>query len=568
MRGLLETSGPLTHEEAARRTGTKPNQAFAALEALEGEGVVLRGKFRELDETVGRSPLTRPLSPEGGEGTESGEADGGHVEWCHRRLLSRIHRLTMQGLRQQIQPVSPEVFLRFLTQHHGLTKQTRRAGVNGLFEAVSLLQGYDLAAVCWERDVLPARIEGYRSAWLDELCLSGEVAWARLFPPKREADSPALLTRVVPVSLFLRGDLSWLTTEVSTDNEDSLSDVACEILETMKLRGAVFASDLQQQLGITPGELNDALGELVSRGRIAADGFGGLRSLLQSKGPSPSITRRPGLARTRNAAGNTGRWSIWQRESETGKKAERESPSPDEENPVDQWAWQLLRRWGVVFRDILEREAGTPRWWELLQVYRRLEARGEIRGGRFVTGVAGEQFALGDTVKRLRQLRDATPDRGNSAISKTVGIREGFLRTDFARDDQETESASCVAGSQNFERTSNDVSPSDDLVIISAADPLNLVGIITKHSRVAASAHNRIALLNGKPIAALINGEVCFLDAVRATQRDGLARTLLGQSVDFATEENRELPSDPDSENADESSLSSPRKRFVRPVIS
>ena len=606
MRGLVETSGPLNHEEAARRTGTKPNQAFAALEALEGEGVVLRGKFRELTSysPLGESQTSLRVCGEGKSKSQQSSSNGDlpdfpsprqgstlpwesevamsadegtrreceaalQIEWCHRRLLSRIHRLTMQGLRQQIQPVSPEVFLRFLTQHHGLTKQTRRAGVNGLFEAVSLLQGYDLAAVCWERDVLPGRIEGYRSAWLDELCLSGEVAWARLFPPKREADSPALLTRVVPVSLFLRSDLSWLTTEVSTDNEDSLSDVACEILETMKLRGAVFASDLQQQLGVNTGELNDALGELVSRGRIAADGFGGLRSLLQSKGPFPSITRRPGLARTRNAAGNTGRWSIWQRESETGKKAtERESPSPDEENPVEQWAWQLLRRWGVVFRDLLEREAGTPRWWELLQVYRRLEARGEIRGGRFVTGVAGEQFALGDTVKRLRQLRDATPDRGNSAISKTVGIREGFLRTDFARDDQKTESTSGVAGSQSFERTSNDVSPSDELVIISAADPLNLVGIITKHSRVAASAHNRIALLNGKPIAALINGEVSFLDAVRATQRDGLARTLLGQSVDFATEENRDLPSDPDSENADESSLSSPRKRFVRPVIS
>ncbi|MDA0810517.1 MAG: helicase-related protein, partial [Planctomycetota bacterium] len=583
MRGLLETSGPLTHEEAARRTGTKPNQAFAALEALEGEGVVLRGKFREtriVSETTSRSCEPKALASGIGQdkitpgpeasayGSKSGcEADP-QVEWCHRRLLSRIHRLTMQGLRQQIQPVSPDVFLRFLTHHHGLTSKTRRAGVNGLFEVVSLLQGYDLAAVCWERDILPARVEGYRSAWLDELCLSGEVAWGRLFPPKREADSPALLTRVVPVSLFLRSDLGWLTAEAATEEEDAMSAAAREILDTIKSRGAVFASDLQQQLGVRSGELNDALGELVSRGRIAADGFGGLRSLLQSKQPTPSVSRRSGLARTRNSAGNTGRWSVWQRQIETGEETKRreKQSSTDEENPVEQWAWQLLRRWGVVFRDLLEREAGTPRWWELLQVYRRLEARGEIRGGRFVTGVAGEQFALGDTVKRLRQLRDATPDRGNRAISKTVSIREGFLSSDVVPNVQKAELATGAVDSGSPDQAAQSISPSDELVIISAADPLNLVGIITKHSRVPAAAHNRVAMLNGKPIAALINGEVSFLDMVRATQRDSLARTMLGPGVDIAIDENRD--STPDSKDAENSSPESSRKRFVRPVIS
>jgi ATP-dependent Lhr-like helicase len=468
--------------------------------------------------------------------------------------------LTMQGLRQQIQPVSPDVFLRFLTHHHGLTKSTRRAGVNGLFEAVSLLQGYDLAAVCWERDVLPARVDGYRSAWLDELCLSGEVAWGRLFPPKRDADSPALLTRVVPVSLFLRSDLGWLTADAALENDEVLSPAAGEILATMKLRGAVFASDLKEQLRIGIGELNDALGELVSRGRIAADGFGGLRSLLQSKQPAPSVSRRSGLTRTRNSAGNTGRWAIWHRESATADVSRRSDlkSAADEENPVEQWAWQLLRRWGVVFRDLLERESGTPRWWELLQVYRRLEARGEIRGGRFITGVAGEQFALGDTVKKLRQLRDATPDSGNRAISKTAGIREGFLSSG---DEFDPRPAASAVGSETSQESLN-VAASDELVIISAADPLNLVGIITRHSRVPATAHNRIAFLNGKPIAALINGEVSFLDMVRATQRDRLARSLLGQRVDFAAEENR------DSRDADEQSPKSSRKHFVRPAIS
>lgn len=564
MRGLLETSGPLTHEEAARRTGTKPNQAFAALEALEGEGVVLRGKFREpgssrSNEGVDEGPLT--LSPKEEEGTTTAGNPEERIEWCHRRLLSRIHRLTMQGLRQQIQPVSPDVFLRFLTHHHGLTTKTRRAGVNGLFEAVSLLQGYDLAAVCWERDVLPARVDCYRSAWLDELCLSGEVAWGRLFPPKRDADSPALLTRVVPVSLFLRSDLGWLSTEAATEDEDSLSAAAREILDTMAARGAVFASDLQQQLSIGRGELNDALGELVSRGRIAADGFGGLRSLLQSKQPTPSVSRRSGLTRTRNSAGNTGRWAIWQRESATAdaSRSEDSKSAGDEENPIEEWAWQMLRRWGVVFRDLLERESGTPRWWELLQVYRRLEARGEIRGGRFITGVAGEQFALGDTVKKLRQLRDVTPDSGNRAISKTAGIREGFLSPG---DGFNPRPAASAVGSEDTGQETLSVAASDELVILSAADPLNLVGIITRHSRVPATAHNRIAFLNGKPIAALINGEVNFLDMVRATQRDELARTLLRQDVKFTAEENL------DSADADDETPKSSRKRFVRPAIS
>ena len=565
MRGLLETSGPLTHQEAARRTGTKPNQAFAALEALEGEGIVLRGRFRKSNRDSVFSVETEkvPLTPQGGDEIRSDREAENPTEWCHRRLLSRIHRLTMQGLRQQIQPVTTDVFLRFLTHHHGLTAKTRRAGVNGLFEAVSLLQGYDLAAVCWERDVLPGRIEGYRPAWLDELCLSGEVAWGRLFPPKREANSPALLTRVVPVSLFLRNDLNWLVTEAALEDDESLSSVAREIFETMKLRGAVFATDLQQQLNVNIGELNAAIGELVSLGRISADGFGGLRSLLQSKQPTPSASRRSGLTRTRNSAGSTGRWSIWQRKPEAAGVSQSDDSlmATDVEEPVEQWAWQLLRRWGVVFRDLLERESGTPSWWELLQVYRRLEARGEIRGGRFVTGVAGEQFALGDTVKKLRQLRDVTPDAGNRAISRTAGIREGFLSTDEKPDSTDGMPAVVDVSSEVQSDGTLSVAASDELVIISAADPLNLVGVITRHSRVPSTAHNRIAFLNGKPIAALINGEVGFLDTVRATQRDELARTLLGQSASFAVDENR------DTGEADQSPKLS-RKRFVRPAIS
>ncbi|MDA1163227.1 MAG: DEAD/DEAH box helicase [Planctomycetota bacterium] len=590
MRGLLETSGPLTHEEAARRTGTKPNQACAALEALEGEGIVLRGRFRATDQLAGRVSNANyeqcDCVDNVGQCSPNGSADFSATvkttnaepspEWCHRRLLSRIHRLTMQGLRQQIQPVSPEVFLQFLTNHHGLTSKSRRAGVNGLFEVISLLQGYDLAAVCWERDLLPARVEGYRPALLDELCLSGEVAWRRLFPPKRDSESRAGVTRVVPVSIFLRGDQDWLATASQPDEEPPLTGSAQAAVELLDSSGAMFAADLQQQLGLAGGTFQDVLGELITVGLLTADGFGGLRSLLAERGQAASsISRRRGLARRRIASGSIGRWSLWRHRSSTDQMSDGGGQEPalptvalitaplTHNEVVEQWAWQLLRRWGVVFRDLLEREAGTPRWWELLQVYRRLEARGEIRGGRFVAGVAGEQFALGDTVKKLRHLRDGTPDAGNKAISRTAGIRTGFLNSP----DASAEPAAEAEPEFDLDHSgATSISPSDEVVILSAADPLNLVGIITRHSRVPATAHNRIALLNGKPIAALLNGEVNFLESVRATQRDGLARLLLRQTTDFATEEHHDAPLE--SEDADEPSPKSSRKRFVRPAVS
>lgn len=528
MRGLMETCGPVTTKEAALRTGMKVSQASGVLEALEGEGVVLRGKFRNA-----------------GKGSEE-------TEWCHRRLLSRIHRLTMEGLRKQIEPVTSDVFLRFLTHHHGLTRNTRRAGVNGLFEAISLLQGFDAAAVSWERDVLPQRVDGYRAAWLDELCLSGEVGWGRLFPPNRNAETPATLSRVVPVSLFLRADLPWLI-GTEADNDEVLSSQAREILESLSREGAVFASDLEQQMQIRGDDLKDALGELVSRGRITADGFGGLRSLLTRNAGAKSFTRRPGLARARNSAGGTGRWSLWRRpkiESESDDESSIGSPRAD---AIEQWAWQLLRRWGVVFRDLLDRETGAPRWWELLQVYRRLEARGEIRGGRFVTGVAGEQFALGETVKKLRQLRDG--DRSSSA-SGTTSSKTARLRADFLQSGRSTDAS--------VNTTRSDRSLGHEFVILSATDPLNLIGIITKHPRVPAVAHNRIALQNGRPVAALVNGEVTFLETIPATQRDDVARCLRGASAGVSQDgDGSDSVGDAPGSSAPKS-----RKRSIRPVIS
>jgi len=509
VRGLIEISGPITGAQVATSLGIETNQADACLEALEGEGVVLRGRFS--------TPSSESDVPQVDPGASASGAPE-EIEWCHRRLLARIHRLTMEGLRKQIEPVTVDVFVRFLTRHHGVLPGSRRSGAGGAFEVVSMLQGLDLPAVVWERDVLPARIEKYRPELLDELCLTGEVGWGRLFPTKRTPDRSrplASLTRVVPMSLFLRSDLEWLnaagtkseiaasaTGEHENGTESLLSSPARQVCALLGAHGAMFAADLISATRMLPSQLSDVLGELVSQGLVTADGFAGLRALVaaRSSADEPSRARRQ-VARRRVPLAGSGRWSLWRRSANpqsSGVHAEGENPAdagraghegvngrntaPAIADPVVEWAWQLLRRWGVIFRDLLEREAGAPRWFELLQVLRRLEARGEIRGGRFITGVAGEQFALGDTVRVLRQLRDEGPKR--------------------------------------------------ELVVIAAADPLNLVGILTPHDRVTANASNRVAYVDGVPVAALVAREVRYLvepsDELRQLLAEG--RVLLRHS--------------------------------------
>jgi ATP-dependent Lhr-like helicase len=488
VRGLIEICGPVTSEDIAGRLSFTGPQTSAALEALEGEGVVLRGQFTP------RFNNDLPSPSEEADLNSAFRIPNSEIEWCHRRLLARIHRLTLQGLRRQIAPVGVDVFMRYLTRHHGLLASERRTGTNGVFEVVAMLQGLDFPAVSWERDILPARLDNYRPQFLDELCLTGEVGWGRLFPPKKNPDRSkpmASLTRVAPVSLVLRSDLAWLSAShprFQPDNElrrspdtssppseggarggrtqaceDSppvsgqlLSSPAREVFDLLSRHGAMFAADLMEETRMLPSQLDDVLGELVVRGLVTADGFAGLRKLIAEK--STSSHRKPrrtrsGVLRNRKSAGASGRWSVWQVPSAGEDETEQD-------DFVQQWAWQLLRRWGVVFRDLLTREAGAPRWFELLQVYRRLEARGEIRGGCFIAGVAGEQFALGDTVRQLRKLREDGPQQ--------------------------------------------------EFVVLCAADPLNLIGILTDHPRVPRTASNRVAYLDGVPLASLQAGDVGF----------------------------------------------------------
>jgi len=619
MRGLLETCGPITHLEAAQRTGMTDPQAFAALEGLEGEGVVLRGRFRSGgflpdggagNEGVpghegGRQGLRRPLTPalsrgERGEPAEvvthAGEAlpdkpavahgdamaRDDVVEWCHRRLLARIHRLTMEGLRKQIQPVGSDVFVRFLTHHHGVTANTRRAGVSGLYEAVSMLQGLDLPAVAWERDLLTARVDGYRREWLDELCLNGEVGWGRLYPPKRGTSPAAGVSRVVPLSVFLREDLVWLLASRNGDDEIPLSESAGTVAAAIGRMGAAFAMDLARETGLSRDDLMSALSELVALGLVTADGFGGLRALtLIPEETLATRMRSPGLPVQRASAGGAGRWSLWTprgtlvqaggaeagTQVPVGPEASVKAGETDSRRSsgelVEWWAWQLLRRWGVMFRDLLDREPGAPPWWQLLQVYRRLEARGELRGGRFVSGVAGEQFALPDTVRRLRQLRDETAPPDAAGESTTARLRAGFLKS--MRDDR--------AGAAFTKQ------PPDELVALNAADPLNLTGVISGEVRVPAMAHNRVVLHNGKAVAALINGAVETLVPVAARIRERIQREL-GMSASPDTDDaihrdesepDRDAPprDTPPPPGTPDSGRGIPsRTRAIRPVIS
>ncbi len=536
LRGLLEICGPITAEVAAARLGFTASQTDAALEALEGEGVVLRGRFSEV--TNSECPVAsneERFDPAGSDPQPSTLDHHPPTEWCHRRLLARIHRLTLDGLRKQIEPVTVDVFIRFLARHHGLMPGTQRGGTNGLFEVIAQLQGLDIPAVAWERDLLPARLDGYEPAWLDELCLTGEVGWGRMFPPPRNPDRTkpmASLTRVAPVSIVLRQDIDWLTANAPQPDAVGLSSPAVEVIELLTARGAMFASDILAATRMLPSHLDDVLGELVTRGWLTADGFAGLRTLIADKKPHGRAASRHRAERTRTTRTALGRWSLrtdeivkWSQcptdegtspsvgwdQRRFAAPAHPETETPAEGGPAleaslsyptfktasamfaipnldprdlakriaEDWAWQLLRRWGVIFRDLLTREFGTPSWFELLQVLRRLEARGEIRGGRFITGVAGEQFALPDTIKQLRQLRDEVPPH--------------------------------------------------EVLVISAADPLNLIGILTKHDRVPSTASNRVAYLDGHPVASLQTDEVRWLMAPPGHLKATIERELLGR---------------------------------------
>jgi len=361
LRGWLECSGPLTVEELVERFGAARELVEVALLRLESEGQVLRGSFR------------------------GGDAE----EWCNRRVLARIHRRTIGRLRREIEPVTSADYHRFLHRWQHVAPSSRLHGVDGTLQIVRQLEGYEIPAAAWETQVLPLRIASYRSEYLDKLCYSGEVMWGRLAPhaslsAESEHATRIRPTKLAPISLFMRENAEELI--VRRDARTAgLSAVACDVLAEIERRGAPFFADVVRGTKRLPAEVEEALWQLVAAGLVTADGFDALRSLIDAK-------RRLGekglRARPRSSSG---RWTLL--------------TSAAQNVDVEKFARRLLARWGVVFRDVIARERLAPPWRELLLALRRMEARGEIRGGRFVSGFVGEQFALPEALDALRAAR-------------------------------------------------------------------------------------------------------------------------------------------------------------------
>ncbi len=438
VRGRLEIVGPTTASELSGKLGLRVSQAESALSALEGEGFALQGRF------------TDPAVKE--------------VEWCERRLLARVHRLTLDGARKRVRPVPPETFWRYLSEYHHLAPSDRRDGRLGLYEAVGQLQGFELPAAAWEAEVLPARVGKYQPEWLDTLSFSGELVWGRLRQPKRAEDGPAAsLTRVAPIALAFRQDLGWvLPPERADPARVHMSPAAATVYAALVKNGALFFDDAAEAAKLLPSQAREALSELSALGAVTSDGFAALRGLVLTR---PAAQRRNSRWRAPRVpgAGRSGRWTLF-----PGRYA---AASPDQR--LQQWCWQLLRRYGVVFRDLVTREAAAPWWGEMVPLLRRMEARGEVRGGRFVFGVAGEQYALPEAVEELRRAREEPR-----------------------------------------------------WLVVSASDPLNLEGIISKGARVPATRGNRLLYRDGAVLAVLQAGELEFRQGLDGPARDLAARAL------------------------------------------
>ena len=373
VRGWMESLGPVTAATLSETLAVPLDAIDGALLQLETEGQVMRGRFHP------------QLAPD-------------QTEWCNRRILARIHRLTLGQLRREIEPVTAAQFQRFLCQWQHVIPGSRLHGIDGTLQIVKQLQGYEIAAAAWEPDVLAQRVARYEPEFLDQLCLAGEVMWARLSPhPAFEDPEPRRVrpTRTAPIAIFLRESADWLTPPEASTLAPVFSHPAREVLTEIEQRGASFFADLVRSTGRLASEVEDGLWELVAAGLVTADGFENLRSLVDPK-------RRRGegrgkYARPRHAAG---RWALV-RHSHGARALEARAAF---------FADQLLQRWGVVFRDLLARESLAPPWRDLLPVLRRKEAQGEIRGGRFVSGFSGEQFARPEALDLLRAVRRSDPD--------------------------------------------------------------------------------------------------------------------------------------------------------------
>ena len=456
LRGRMEVSGPVMVTQLEVILNLPRSEIDGALLALEGEGFVLRGKFH---------------------------SNATEQEWCDRRLLARIHRLTIDRLRAEIQPVSAQDFYRFLFAWQRVDAEHRVEGPEGLQSVLEQLDGCELPLASWESAVLSARVTDYDPEWLDRLCFSGRVGWARLSSPQHPNARATAPLRTSPIALYQRENLDdWLclaparaTTEpagaerrgresprgfASGDASKSieLSAAGQSVRDALIGGGALFFPELVRRTGLLPSQVEEALSELAALGFVTSDSFDGLRALLVPSNKRPTFGRNEGKRRRKTNLASiefAGRWSLIRKE---GALESNGADSAHRDAAVEKFARVLLRRYGVMFRRLLERESLAVTWYELGRIYRRWEARGEIRGGYFIAGVSGEQFALPEAIGLLRSIR------------KTAS--------------------------------------SNELITLSAADPLNLPGILTPGPRVAAFTANRVSFRAGLPLAALEAGEI------------------------------------------------------------
>jgi ATP-dependent Lhr-like helicase len=387
VQGWIQILGPLTASQFARDLSLDAALVFQQFIALEVQGLLMRGVFE------------RPQP--------SGDFE---IEWCERRILQRIHKLTIGTRRRQVEPVPPSTFMRWLLGWQHLAPQTQLTGEGGLLEVLGQLEGFEAPAVEWEKTILPSRVAGYDPRWLDRLCLSGAVAWGRISPhpafhssggkgPRRVIPSNA-----APITFYLRDSAAWLDfalREHAVDQANltrTLTPNAFRTWELLKQKGACFAEDIQRLLGVSSLESQHALWELAASGLAAADGFDQLRSMIdRDRRNAATVSYR----KVRSAAG---RWSLLNAESP--QPADSLEKARYEDAAIESAARMLLSRYGVVFRDLLALESNTPRWGFLLRMLRRLEDRGEVRGGRFVGGFGGEQFALPDVLDSIRAAKN------------------------------------------------------------------------------------------------------------------------------------------------------------------
>ena len=431
VRGHLELTGPVVVDQLANRCGLAPSRVLVGLARLEAEGFAMRGRF------------------DPGLATEE--------QWCARHLLARLHSYSQNRLRREIEPVTAQDFMRFLLRWQHVAPGTRRQGRAGLLSVIEQLQGFELAAGAWEEAVLSARVEGYQQRWLEDLCLAGEVSWGRLSlrppeadgQPRRGASTPS---RATPVTFALRADLPWLTAAIRGDAvpDEPVHGSGRDVLDALQTYGAMFSSDLPAATRRLPTEVQEGLWDLVARGIVTADGFGAVRSLFSRRDnwarrhlpERRRIGLRPGPANQRALRRpGEGRWALLATAAYPGAL----DMATDE--LAEHVAGQLLARWGVVFWDLASHEDLAVPWREILWALRRFEARGLVRGGRFVTGFAGEQYALPEALDELRHVRRSQ--------------RKG------------------------------------ELVRLSAADPLNLSGVVLAGKRVPALRTSSLLFRDG-----------------------------------------------------------------------